>query len=111
MSTIKVETDHKPLEFIFKRPLYQVPARLQKTIMSIQKYPIDLVYRPGKQLVIADMLSRAYIPESTDHSIPLEFEVNALSTVPISDSKLYLLQTETQSDSVLQKLMQLCIDG
>ena len=100
MSTIEVETDHKPLEFIFKKPLYQAPARLQKMIMSIQKYPIDLVYRPGKQLVIADTLSRAYIPESTDHSISLEFEVNTLSTVPISDSKLHLLQTETQSRGV-----------
>ena len=55
MSTIKVETDHKPLEFIFKKPFYQAAARLQKMIMSIQKYPIDLVYRPGKQLVIADV--------------------------------------------------------
>ena len=38
MSTIKVETDHKPLESIFKKPLYQAPARLQKMIMTIQKY-------------------------------------------------------------------------
>ena len=34
MSTIEVETDHKPLEAIFKKPLHQAPARLQKMIMS-----------------------------------------------------------------------------
>ena len=38
MPTIEVETDHKPLEAIFKKPLYRAPARLQKMIMSIQKY-------------------------------------------------------------------------
>jgi len=44
MPTIEVETDHKPLEAIFKKPFYQAPARLQKVIMSIQKYSINLVY-------------------------------------------------------------------
>ena len=56
MPTIEVETDHKPLEAILKKPLHQAPARLQRMIMSIQKYSINLVYRPGKQLVIADTL-------------------------------------------------------
>ena len=80
-------------------------------IMSTQKYPIDLVYHPGKQLVIADSLSRAYMPESTNSCTSFEFEVNILTTVPISDDKLCQLQSETDSDSVLQHLMQLCIDG
>jgi len=63
MPAIEAETDRKSLESILRKPLYQAPFRVQKMIMSIQKYPINLVYSPGKQLVIA---SRAYIPESTD---------------------------------------------
>ena len=111
MPIIEVETDHKPLEAILKKPFYQAPARLQKMIMSIQKYPINLVYRPGKQLVIADTLSRAYTTEPTNSCTSFEFEVNVLTTIPISDDKLHLLQTETWSDPVLQHLMQLCTDG
>ena len=76
MPTIEVETDHKPLEAIFKKSLHQASARLQKMIMSIQKYPINLVYCPGKQLVIADTLSRAYLPEQPDNSTSFKFEVN-----------------------------------
>jgi len=64
MPTIEVETDHKLLEAILKKPLHQAPARLQKMILSIQKYSINLVYRPGKQLVVADALSRAYLPNT-----------------------------------------------
>jgi len=68
-----VETDHKPLEAIFKKPLYQAPARLQKIIMSVQKYPINLVYCPGKQLVVADALSRTYLPDQSDGNTSFEF--------------------------------------
>lgn len=104
MRTIEVETDHKPSETILKKPLYQAPARLQKMIMTVQKYSIDLVYRPGKELVIADTLSRAYLPEKSDMPPHTDFEVNVLCTLPISNSKLLQLQTETQSDPVLQQL-------
>ena len=102
MPTIEVETDHKPLEAIFKKPLHQAPARLQKMIMSIQKYPINLVYCPGKQLIIADTLSRAYLSEQPDNSMSFKFEVNVISTLPISHSKLEQLQLMTQSDLALQ---------
>ena len=111
MPTIKVETDHKPIEAIFKKPLHQAPARLQKMIMSIQKHSIYLVYRPGKQPVIADTLSRAYFPDQLDNLTSFEFEVNIISTLPISKCKLDQLQSMTQSDSVLQQLMHIAEKG
>ena len=79
--------------------------------MSIQKYPINLLYRPGKQLVIADILSRAYLPEQPDNSTAFKFEVNVISALPISNLKLEQLQMMTQSDLALQQLMQLTLDG
>ena len=60
------ETDQKPLETILKTPLYQAPGRLQKMIMTVQKYSIDLVYCPSKELDIAEALSRAYFPEKSN---------------------------------------------
>ncbi len=57
--TITVETYHKPLEAILTKSLNRAPARLQKMIMSIQKHSLHVVYKPGKELQIADTLSRA----------------------------------------------------
>ena len=84
-----------------------VPSRYQapKDDYVDTEVPVNLVYRPGKQLVIANTLSRSYIKDSTDSSTSFEFEVNTLTTVPISVDKLRLLQTQTHSDPALQCLM------
>ena len=111
MPSVEVETDHKPLEAILKKPLHQAPLRLQKMIMSIQKYQINLIYRPGKQLVIADTLSRAYLTKQPDDSTSFEFEVNVVASLPISKTKLEQFQSMTQSDSALMQLMKLTLDG
>ena len=58
-----VETDHKPLEAILKKPLFLAPPRLQKMIMTLQKYPLEVKYCPGKELFVADTLSRAALQE------------------------------------------------
>lgn len=105
MPTIKVESVHKHLEAIFKKPLHQAPVWLQKMIMSIQKYTINLVYCPGKQLAITDILSRAYLSEQLDNSTAFKFVVNVISAMLISNSKLEQRQMMTQSDSALQQLM------
>jgi len=63
MPQVEVETDPKPLVMMLKKPLHQAPARLQKMVMVVQKYPINVKYCSGKELVIADALSRASAPE------------------------------------------------
>ena len=50
MPKVEVESDHKPLEAILRKPLHQAPLRLQKMIMTTQKYPLDVTYCTGKQL-------------------------------------------------------------
>ena len=46
-SDITVHTDHKPLRTILKKPLNKAPARLQKMIMTLQRYSFKLEYRKG----------------------------------------------------------------
>ena len=104
MPQVEVETDHKPLETILKKPLHQAPARLQKMVMVVQKYPICVRYHPGKELVIADTLSRAFITDDTTDPILEEFEINVLKTLPISEKKLKQFQDQTEDDPVLQDL-------
>ena len=63
---VVVTTDHKPLEYIFNKPLYQTPLRLQKMLLTLQRYDLRIVYSPGKELFIADALSRNYLDETNE---------------------------------------------
>ena len=56
--------------------------------MTIQKYSINLVYRPGKELVIPDTLSRAFLQQTLDEKYPEELEINLLHLLHISNTKL-----------------------
>ena len=53
-----VETDHKPLEVITKKSILAAPRRLQRMLLQLQRYDLEIIYRPGKQQWIADILSR-----------------------------------------------------
>ena len=102
LPNVETEKDHKPLEAILKKPLHQAPARLQRMIMTTQKYPINVVYQPGRELVIPDMLSRAFLQKTFDNTFCEELEINFLHVMPITDTKLKILKAETQSDHELQ---------
>lgn len=60
---VTVETDHKPLIPIFKKNLTECPARLQRMLLKLQKYDLQVTYKPGKDLTIADTLSRANLKD------------------------------------------------
>ncbi len=57
--SVNIQSDHKPLEAIFKKPLSKAPARLQCMLLQLQKYKLIVQYTHGKDMLIADTLSRA----------------------------------------------------
>ena len=48
----KIETNHKPLEIIFRKSLLCAPKRLQRMLLRLQKYLLIAFYRAGSQLYI-----------------------------------------------------------
>lgn len=56
---LTILSDHKPLESIVKKEMEKSPVRLGKMLMALQRYGYDLRYKPGKDQVLADMLSRS----------------------------------------------------
>ena len=74
---VTVHSDHKPLEAIAKKPLNEVPKRLQRMFLSIQEFDYQIVYKPGKSVVIADTLSRA--PIENDACTYDEYSVNVVT--------------------------------
>ena len=58
---VTMESDYKPLQFIFQKPLHAVPKRLQRMLLRLQKYSLHVHYKKGKEMYLADTLSRAYL--------------------------------------------------
>ena len=57
---VKIETDHKPLESIFRKSLVSAPKRLQRMLLRLQKFDLQVSYKKGIEMYLADTLSRAY---------------------------------------------------
>ncbi|KAL8607946.1 hypothetical protein ACOMHN_005501 [Nucella lapillus] len=101
-----VETDHKPLEQIHKKSLASTSPRLQRMMLRLQQYDIQIQYRPGREMTLADSLSR--LNPRPDESISLE---QAVYAVQFSTSRLEELQQKTDADSELSKLKDVIIEG
>ena len=54
-----VETDHKPLLGTVNKAIALCSPRIQQMRLLFQTYEFQLIYRPGKELHIADALGRA----------------------------------------------------
>ena len=101
---VKVENDHKPLVSIHTKPLAKTPARLQRMLLRLQNYSYSISYVPGKNLHVADALSRACIKDmSPTKSDPLDF-INSVIIADLTDQELNRLQTETAKDQQTAKL-------
>jgi len=76
-----VETDHKPLLGLIKKPISEASPRLQRMLLHLQPYEFDLFYRPGSQMFLVDTLSRACLArtDATDMlDDPLEYVCSSI---------------------------------
>ena len=102
---VTVVTDHKPLVAIQSKPLGDAPLRLQRMLMTLQRYDYLITYQPGSQLCVADTLSRASLPLAPDvFAVQLE-TVDLSQGVSVSPDRLALICTATAADPVLSALM------
>ena len=106
--TVWAETDHKPLVTIAKRGLANTPPRVQRLFLSMQNYDIQLEYSPGKELLVADTLSRAYdsTAPNTEYEQKEIIHVNLVrKSCPVSDKMWEAIAKATADDEVLQKVI------
>lgn len=104
-----VESDHKPLESIQLKHLKAAPPRLQRMLLRIQPYDLIIKYIPGKEMKIADTLSRMSPEEKgavkdlnvTIHSVMSEFSCNILQRI----------REETEKDYELNALKEIVYTG
>lgn len=104
---VNVQSDCKPLETILRKPLGTAPSRLQRMLLQLQRYDLNVIYTPGKELLIADTLSRATTHEQQSQCDIFDKKViYALEpTEALIPETLVQLKFETQNDVILQTLL------
>ena len=106
---VKIQSDHKPLEAIFQKPLSSAPRRLQGMMLRIQGYDLHIVYKKGKEMTLADTLSRAYIYRPSEQQ---DIEtINSLDFILIRPERLEKLKAATAQDENLQTLKAIIMSG
>ena len=81
-NTVTVETDHTPLESLFKKALCKAPQHIHRMMLKVQQYDLKVKYIPGETLYIADTLSHASQTSMSECMDKEEFEVHLLVQYP-----------------------------
>ena len=102
-----VESDHKPLESITKKPVSTASPRIKRMLLKIQPYDYSVKYVPGKKMPVPDMLSRSPLPGP---EIP-QLDVSIGSLVHMTTSRLDKVKVATHLDPLLQKLTHQVMSG
>ena len=103
---IAAETDHKPLVGIITKSLSDMTPRIQRLMLRIRRYDMDLQYTPGKSLILADALSRGRPPKKkSDTEEEISIHVNLVKkSMPVSDVMWKTIAEETDNDDTLRRV-------
>lgn len=102
-----VQTDHKPLLGLSSKHYDMISPRLQRLLLRLNRYDIQLVYIPGKHLLIADALSRAYSLTDKFEDIEEEKQENGVTVnllAQATTTKWEVLAELTRVDPELQEV-------
>lgn len=94
---ITVESDHKSLEAIVRKPLAAAPPRPEDDL-AVTKYSFTIIHIPGKNTPVADTVSRKSM-SCTDHSFSEEIHV-----LPVRDVKFSNIREETERHAQMSTL-------
>ena len=119
---LTIVTDHKTLVNITDKPIHSAPPRLQRMLMQIQGYNFTLRYRPGKEMTLADALSRS---PNTDNNSPIQLDLRVdgidiqledptyktMTLINFPKPKQQQLKDQTASDPIVCELMNAIVTG
>ena len=111
---VLVITDHKPLVSIFKKDVATLSQRILHILQKIHQYRVQVIYKPGPDIFIADWLSRYNHDEGKDQLIKgLELWVDVIQTTTDMSDCLSMtdLQQASLQDSHIQNLKHFIITG
>ena len=113
----QIETDHKPLVPLFStKNLEELPLRVQRFRLRMMRFSFTITHVPGKELVIANTLSRAPAGEATQAENLLEEESRAyvnlvLESIPATEQRLEEIRRHQELDKISQAITEFCQTG
>ena len=113
----EIETDHKPLvSLLGYKPIDELPLRIQRFRMRMMKYTYTIFNVPGKNLVMADVLSRAPAQQQTADDDEWNSEVDAyvlaiFNSLPATDKRIQQIQASQEKDPTCILLKKYCLEG
>ena len=108
--TITVQSDHQPLQSIWKKSIVSASPRLQRLLLRLAHYDLNIEFLRGKENMIADALSRV-CPLQSSNSKTKDSNIDVIpvhditQTAPVSKTRLQELRLATQSDLTLSSLI------
>ena len=112
-----VHTDHKPLvSLLGSKPLDSLPVRIQRFRMRLLRFTYTISHIPGKELTVADALSRAPVSNPTSADTQFNKEVDAyvnlvLESFPATEKQLKRIQEAQSADAVCSQVHKYCKEG
>ena len=107
--TITFQSDHQLLQSIWKKTIVSVSPRLQRLLLRLAHYDLNIEFLRGKGNVIADALSRV-CPLQSSNSKTKDSNIDVIPVhhitqdAPVSKTWLHELRLQTQSDPTLSSL-------
>ena len=116
LESFELMTDHKPLvPLINRQDLDRVPSRCQRLLMRMMRSKVKAEHVPGKELVVADTLSRNAIAVSLQTSNTEDDVKPYVDTAEMvrsaSHEKLEQIKHSTSSDPQLQRVLEYTVNG
>ena len=66
---VHIITDHKLLVSIFKKDVAMLSQHIQHILLNVHQYRVQILYKPGPEIFIADWLSHHNHKEDKDEPI------------------------------------------
>ena len=109
---VQIQSDHKPLEIIYKKPVQKAPKRLQSMLLRLAIYDYSITYTPGRLMYLADTLSRAYLTAENSTKYCEELEtVNMMQAVDLEDDILNMIKQQSRNDADMVELQGIILKG
>ncbi len=112
-----IHTDHKPLVPLFSRKhLEELPIRVQRFRMRMMRFQFSIAHVPGKDLAIADALSRtpASEPSTADELLQQEasaFVNQVVQHLPATEQRIDEIKQLQRDDEACQHISRYCQSG
>lgn len=79
-------------------------------LLELSEYDLEVNYKPGKQMYIADTLSRNYVKEQIEPLLTEKYKIASIGEqIAISSTQLQQIKKATENDSEMKLLREIVL--